>query len=219
MADTCIDITRRNEIALGRRGENRARVIRFDCSALVAEYGDGTAQLLHQRSGDANPYIVQAVREGTDLIWTVLAQDTAVAGIGRAELRWYVGQVLAKSVIWATSTAPALADPDGTVPEEYHSAIELLIDAAGEAVDRATAQADRAEEAAERAEHSSGITYIHQQTVAADVWNIQHNMGKYPSVTVVDSGGNVVVGSVTYLNENSITATFAGAFSGTAYLN
>lgn len=61
--------------------------------------------------------------------------------------------------------------------------------------------------------------YTHDQTVAAAVWEITHNLGKYPSVSVVDSGGNWVVGDVAYLDENSLTVTFSGAFSGKAYMN
>lgn len=62
-------------------------------------------------------------------------------------------------------------------------------------------------------------TYVHEQTTAASVWTITHSLGRYPSVTVVDSGGSVVVGDVQYIDQNKIILTFQGAFSGTAYLN
>lgn len=61
--------------------------------------------------------------------------------------------------------------------------------------------------------------YVHEQTIASDTWTITHSMGKYPSVTVVDSGGSAVVGDVRYLDADSLTVSFNGAFSGTAYLN
>ena len=57
------------------------------------------------------------------------------------------------------------------------------------------------------------------QRSSADVWEIEHDLGKMPSVTVVDSGGNVVVGEVSYLSASKIVIKFAGAFSGMAYLN
>lgn len=68
---------------------------------------------------------------------------------------------------------------------------------------------------------SSGGTpaYTYAQGTASDEWTIQHNLGRYPSVTIVDSGGNVVVGDVQYLSMNEISISFAGAFSGKAYLN
>ena len=46
-----------------------------------------------------------------------------------------------------------------------------------------------------------------------------HNLDKYPSVTVVDSGGTVVVGSIDYNDKNNCTCTFSAPFSGQAYLN
>lgn len=64
---------------------------------------------------------------------------------------------------------------------------------------------------------TSAFTYT--QGSALDEWTIEHNLGKYPSVTIVDSGGNVVVGDVQYLSTNEISISFAGAFSGKAYLN
>ena len=64
-----------------------------------------------------------------------------------------------------------------------------------------------------------GSTYIHTQGEAAAVWIIEHNLEKYPSVTIVTSAGTVVVGDIMYNNENIITITFNGAFKGKAYLN
>lgn len=62
-------------------------------------------------------------------------------------------------------------------------------------------------------------TYIHNQLSASDTWVIEHNLRKKPSVTVVDSGDSVVIGEVTYINDNKISISFAAAFSGKAYLN
>jgi len=64
-----------------------------------------------------------------------------------------------------------------------------------------------------------GNTYTHDQGIANSVWSMDHNLNKHPSVTVVDSGGTVVVGQVTYLNTNRLTITFKSGFSGKAYLN
>ena len=61
--------------------------------------------------------------------------------------------------------------------------------------------------------------YTHTQSVASASWTITHNLNKYPSVTVVDSAGSVVVGDVQYLSLNDVVITFSGPFSGTAYLN
>jgi hypothetical protein len=50
-------------------------------------------------------------------------------------------------------------------------------------------------------------------------WEITHNMNKYPSVTVCDSAGTVVVGAISYVDSNSLVITFNSPFSGTAILN
>lgn len=57
------------------------------------------------------------------------------------------------------------------------------------------------------------------QSTASDLWMIQHDLGKYPSVSVADSGGNEVVGEVTYLTKNKLSIAFTAPFSGEAYLN
>ena len=62
-------------------------------------------------------------------------------------------------------------------------------------------------------------TFVYNQATSSDVWEIEHNLDKYPSVTVVDSGGSVVVGEIVYIDKNNIRITFASAFSGKAYFN
>lgn len=62
-------------------------------------------------------------------------------------------------------------------------------------------------------------TIEYTQRVASSEWVITHNMDKYPSVTIVDSGGNAVMGDVQYLSKQEIRVTFSAAFAGTAYLN
>ena len=61
--------------------------------------------------------------------------------------------------------------------------------------------------------------YTHNQVAASSSWEITHNLGKHPSVSIVDSGGNWVVGDIAYTNKNTLTINFTAAFSGKAYLN
>lgn len=63
------------------------------------------------------------------------------------------------------------------------------------------------------------IGFSHDQIVASNKWIINHNMDKYPSVTVVDSAGSMVVGDVEYVSSNQIILYFIAEFSGKAYLN
>jgi len=62
-------------------------------------------------------------------------------------------------------------------------------------------------------------TYVHSQSSASSTWTISHSLGRKPSVTIVDSGGNVQIGEVLYNSDDQITVSFAAAFSGFAYLN
>ena len=62
-------------------------------------------------------------------------------------------------------------------------------------------------------------TYVFIQSIPSSVWEINHNLNKVPSVTVVDSAGSIVMGEINYIDMNNITITFSGAFSGKALLN
>jgi hypothetical protein len=69
--------------------------------------------------------------------------------------------------------------------------------------------------------HSSGsdpLEYVYTQEVPSATWNIRHNLGKFPSVIVVDTAGSVVVGETKYISVNEIQLVFSSAFSGSAYL-
>lgn len=62
-------------------------------------------------------------------------------------------------------------------------------------------------------------TYTFEQAVASDTWIIKHNLGRNPSVVVVDSAGTVFYPAVHYDNENQCTISMNGATTGKAYLN
>lgn len=66
---------------------------------------------------------------------------------------------------------------------------------------------------------SGDSNYVHDQTVASDLWSIQHDLGKYPSVTIVDSAGDECEGSINYVSLNLLTVSFSSAFSGRAFVN
>ena len=67
----------------------------------------------------------------------------------------------------------------------------------------------------------SDKTYIHEQGSASTTWNVSHDLGKFPSVTVVDVNNVQGYGVVTHTNENNLTVTFpAGSpAAGKAYCN
>jgi hypothetical protein len=62
-------------------------------------------------------------------------------------------------------------------------------------------------------------TFVFNQNTPATVWNIQHNLNNFPSITVIDTGDTVVSGEYTYIDNNNVTLTFSAGFAGKAYLN
>lgn len=49
--------------------------------------------------------------------------------------------------------------------------------------------------------------------------DINHQLNKNPSVTVLDSANNTVIGDIQYIDNNNIRLTFSSAFSGKVILN
>jgi hypothetical protein len=113
-------------IDIGRQGENLARNIYFDLSELINTYGEGTATLVHMRPSDKAPYVCTVTRSDTFLIWAPTSTDTAYAGSGKCELRWVVGDTLAKSVIYTTKIAQSIT-ADATIPSPYQSWYDAII--------------------------------------------------------------------------------------------
>lgn len=77
---------------------------------------------------------------------------------------------------------------------------------------------DKVELFSEFQRHSDS-NYTYEQIQPLALWTITHSMEKYPSVTVVDSAGSVVIGEIHYVSLDELTVAFIGAFSGKAYLN
>lgn len=172
-----INANAKSSLELGRQGENLARQVVFDLSGWVAEYGAGTAELIVQRPGEKETYPAAIDQDGAAVTWTLTAADTALAstidaGNGHCELRWYVGELLAKSRIWRTWVSSAMDTPTAeTPPAPEQGWVERVLEAGVSA-----------KEAAERAEKAA----IHQPYPNADtetwwVWDVE--TGVY-----VDSG-------------------------------
>lgn len=59
---------------------------------------------------------------------------------------------------------------------------------------------------------------VFSQNVPSSTWNINHDLGGFPSVSIVDSAGTIVFGETIYNNTSSVTIKFEAPFSGKAYL-
>lgn len=120
------------EINLGRQGENKARRVTFDIAGKWREtYGTGGSfSLIVQREGDASPYPVALSEKNGLLVWTVESADTAKSGEGRAELRYTLGDLIAKSQTYKTRVRAAMDGSTADPPEAYQSWVDEVLTAA-----------------------------------------------------------------------------------------
>ena len=63
------------------------------------------------------------------------------------------------------------------------------------------------------------VGYVHEQPAPSSVWEINHDLGFYPNVTVQDPDGNICEGEISYPTENSLVLTFSTPITGIAYLS
>lgn len=134
-------------LCLGRQGENLALRVRFPIAEFRERYGEGVFRLAAQRQGDAAPYLVDVTNDCDFVCWDVTGTDTAKDGIGRCELQYFVGDVLAKSQVWITKVLASLEEVE-EAPEPYETWVTRVLSASG----RVEADADRAEAAKTAAE-------------------------------------------------------------------
>lgn len=66
---------------------------------------------------------------------------------------------------------------------------------------------------------TTNTTFVFTQAVPSVTWNIQHDLKKFPSITVIDTADTVVIGEYEYIDNDNVTLTFSAGFSGKAYLN
>jgi len=120
-------------LLLGKQGEHLARCIVFDIADWQALYGEGSVQLLVQRAGEEAPYpCTVTVEEGT-VRWVVRESEVAVAGRGKAELQYRVGDTVVKSELYPTQTLEAMGRTGPVPPEPQQSWVEMVLQAARDA--------------------------------------------------------------------------------------
>jgi len=198
-------------LPLGRQGEENARQIWFDLTWLIDNFGEGVAELNHQRSKDGAPYPVNNItQESNMLIWTIEPTDTEFDGFGKAEINWIVDDTdtVAKTVIYRTNVLESLA-PGREVPDPYESWYDALLvkigDSQGYAEQAAqsaeTAQqaaSDAAEETAEAIRtEMSGYANSARQSAESAAQSAQALSGMTVTVGATDKGSGIVEISAT----------------------
>lgn len=99
---------RQGIIQIGKIKENLVTEVELPAPG----FGGGSYAVLLRRPKEEQPYPVTARHEGSTLVWTVRTSDTAIAGTGKLECRWYGdnGEV-AKSQTYMVRITDGLPDP------------------------------------------------------------------------------------------------------------
>lgn len=99
---------RQGIIQIGKIKENLVTEVELPAPG----FGGGSYAVLLRRPKEEQPYPVAARHEGSTLVWTVQTADTAIAGTGKLECRWYGdnGEV-AKSQTYMVRITDGLPDP------------------------------------------------------------------------------------------------------------
>ena len=63
------------------------------------------------------------------------------------------------------------------------------------------------------------VSYVHNQGAASAAWTVNHNLNFFPNVTVYDSAGSMVEGTVSHTNQVTLIITFSAPISGKAHLS
>lgn len=183
-------------IALGRQMENNYRQIVFDLTGFTEPITDIT--LVHQRSKDAAPYIVESTT-GDTLNWTISNTDTAFYGYGKGELRISFDSGLAKSITFTTMVVKSITG-DTVIPEPLQSWYDAMIDY----IDENAVTLDEVEEAIE--------DYLDQHPVQAPVQSVNSKTGDVVlNASDVGAMPDTYVAPVTSVNTKTGAVTITAA--------
>ena len=64
-----------------------------------------------------------------------------------------------------------------------------------------------------------GGAYVFEKQSNSVVWNINHNLGYKPNVSIIDYGNNNIEADIVYVDGNNVTINFMQPSSGYAYLS
>ena len=167
-------------LKLGKQGEHNVTFFQFDYTEWKEKYGDGTLSLRLTPHGASTAYPVILEYDGTIATYTVTKTDTSVAGDGKAELVYIVGEEekIKKSVTYETYVEPS--ETTGEAPEPYDDWLAHLEVLAGEVVQAK----DDAEQAAESAGQSAISAQRSEQNAARSEQNAEEYANRIENLTV-----------------------------------
>lgn len=63
-----------------------------------------------------------------------------------------------------------------------------------------------------------GVSYVHQQTVPAATWVIDHHLGLIPNIVILDGSGQQMIAEVRFPSDQTCVVVHSAPYAGTAYL-
>lgn len=167
-------------LKLGKRGEHNVTFFQFDYTEWEEKYGEGTLSLRLTQHGASTAYPVTLEYDGTIATYTVTKTDTSVAGDGKAEFVYIVGEEekIKKSVTYETYVEPS--EDTGEAPDPYDDWLAHLEVLAGEVVQAK----DDAEQAAESARQSSISAQRSEENAARSEQNAEEYAERIENLTV-----------------------------------
>lgn len=156
-----VDCPTRKPIFIGVQEENESNFIQFDITPWVEKHGAGAATANAKTPNSTEPYPVIVQQDGNIVTWRPKTADVAIEGTGAFQLIYTVGEVVARTQIWATNIGPSLigsGDPPDPIPDYIDEMREIAADAiqaardADESADDAQAEVVNAQNEVKNAE-------------------------------------------------------------------
>lgn len=140
------------ELFIGYAGENDHRIFEIDVTEWKTAYPDGLVSIAFRRPDMNEAYPVVANSTDNPVLWTIRAEEVAVAGVGEVVLRISSNEVVGKSCT-AKTLSKASPDFSGTPPDPLPDWVQTVLEAEASA----TYNSQRAAEAALLADEKSSL--------------------------------------------------------------
>ena len=142
-------------VDLGKQGENKATLVRFD---IPEDWQEPTAAVTVRvtRPGETDAYVPEGLNfDGKTLIWEVNSADTAIDGIGRAQVCCVAGGRLIKTRAFVTHISPSVGVDNETVDPPTRSILSAYLEMISELAAGAENSMEQAESSKEDAAESA----------------------------------------------------------------
>lgn len=140
----------------------------------------------------------------------------SIVGLTGEEDQLYINKTDGTAYLWKNNE---FVEMENSSIEDLKNRVTTAEEGIIENSERITTNSIKIEELEQEIDQSADKNFVYKQQFASDTWTVVHNLGKFPSITVVDSAGTVVTGEIILQTTEQAVISFNGAFSGKAYCN